>query len=389
MSGSNNRHRVPGLSTPMRRAEFVRVSAAAVGAMSLVGIAAGCGGDDSSSAGSIEDATGTLDMYTWEGYDLPKETAAWQADTGITIKASYIGAQDDVATKLTSPGAKGIDSSSANQSFIDYFNELGIMSPITVEEIPELEKLYPIFQGKPWKNDDETFNSVPWTWGPLGITYAADRIEEPASWDTMFEPKYKGRVTLLDDSVQHVQMASVILGYNPDELTHEQLAEVKEFLIRVVKQSKNITATTGDQVSLMASGEIDLVFLGWTGIDAAMRDKGKTAITVIPKGGRSIGFADAAFVPPEADNRAAGLAFAQQLITGDVAAAAAKTFVAAVTNPEVVPLLDSSVKDMYPYDDVDAYFEQLYFPRGYPRGESEFVTYDEAVKAWEEIKAAA
>lgn len=377
---------------PVSRRSFLSMAGLGIAGTAFL---SACGG---SSAGGSPSPTGSagatgplgqLDMYTWEGYDLPDVTADWRTKNGVEVKATYVGVQDDVATKLTSPAAKGIDSSTANQSFITYFNSLGIMSPITTEELPELEQMFPVFQGKPWRNDDGTYNSVPWTWGPLGLSYVPERLDAPTTWDILFDPAMKGRITLLDDPQQHTQLASAILGYNPDQLTQAQLADVKDFMIRVIKQAKTLTATTGDQVALMESGEVDLVFLGWTGIDAAAKDKGFEAITMIPPNQHSIGFSDATFIPPDADNRAAALAWSKAMITGDVAAKAAEKFFAATTNPEVVPLINEETRKPYPYDDLDSYFKYLTFPQGFPHESDQYVTLDQAVQAWEEIKGAA
>jgi len=337
----------------------------------------------SASAGEVG---GRLDVYTWEGYELTKEMAAWRDKNGVELNTvGFIGQQADVPSKVQGPSGMGIDISSVNHLWIQYFNNLGILSPISVEELPALNKLYDKFKSSPWRNADGTFNSVPWTWGPLGITYRSDKIDEPKSWETIFEAKYKNRVGILDDAA-HIGTAAVILGYQMDKLTQPQLRECKSYMSRVLGQAKTLSAAFGDAVSLLASGEIDIFWSGWPQIDVLIADKGGSAKTIVPAGEKAQAFSDANFIPPRADNRTTALAFIEQTISGQVAADAAKSLAAGVTNPDAQSLLDPALKALYPYDNIDRYFQQLVFSPGFPQGKSEYVTLEESVKAWQEVK---
>jgi spermidine/putrescine-binding protein len=376
------------LSDPFDRRKLLQRAGLTLGALGAGGLLSACGGNASSGASSGK-LGGQLDMYTWEGYDLPKEMAAWKKQHGVTVKSSYIGVASDPESKIKSPAGRGIDLSVANQAFLGYWSQLGILSKITEEEVPTLAKMYPAFQKAPWRNEDGTYNSVPWNWGVLGLTYAPDRIDEPKTWDVMFDPAMKGRVAAFDDGKQNVQLAAVILGYDPTQLTQPQLEEIKKWLVRLVKQLKTFTPTTGDQVSLLASGEVDLVFLGWIGIDALIKDKGGKAKTVVPQGG-ALGYCDSLFIPPTADNRTTALAWCEESLKGKVAAQAANALYAGVPNPEVVPLLDPQVQKIVPYDNVEKFIsDEIVLPLGYPVKSDKFVTGDQALKAWEEVKAAA
>jgi spermidine/putrescine-binding protein len=330
---------------------------------------------------------GQVDLYTWEGYELTKEMSAWREQNGLEINSvGFIGQQADVPGKILGPSGAGIDISSVNHLWIRYFNELGVFSPISASELPVLDRLFPKFKGAPWRNEDGSFNSVPWTWGPLGITYRSDKIDQPKSWNTLFEPAFKNRIGILDDPA-HMGTAAVILGYQIDQLTQAQLSECKKYMQHVLKQAKTLSVAFGDAVSLLASGEIDVFWSGWPQIDVLIADKGGRAKTIVPSGERSQAFSDANFIPPGADNRAAALKFIEQTVSGSTAAEAAKSLAAGVTNPDVVSELDPSLKSLYPYDSIDSYFQQLVFSPGFPHGDSEFVTLDQSVKAWQEAKA--
>ncbi len=385
----------------MTRRHFLRMSGVAGLSLAAGGLLAACGdgtaGTTATIAGTAAPGTtpvlgGVLDHFTYEGYDLAGYVDPWLTASGITQNVSFIGSQADVEAKLLSPSGRGIDLTSANQSWIASYLEFGIVRPITVEEVPSLAKLYPRFQEFPYRNDDGTFNAVPWTWGPLGLTYSPDRVdEEPENWDIMFDPAFTNRVVMLDDGLTNMGLAAVILGYNPDELTREQFEDVKDFLRRLLAQTKTLAPGYGDIISLFAAGEVDLNFLGWVGTDVLI--EGGTAKTIVPaknpdgSPGSALGYVDCAMIPPDADNVPAALGFCEQLISGQAAADVARDFVAGVTNPEVEALLSEEARAMFPYGDLDSYFQRVYLPSGFPRESDEFVTHGETFTAWDELKA--
>ena len=83
-------------------------------------ILAACGGDSptpppaTGSAGaepSVPPASGTLDYFSWEGYDAPiDEMKAWLKDNSVKLNSAYIGNHDDIQAKLkASNNAEGFD----------------------------------------------------------------------------------------------------------------------------------------------------------------------------------------------------------------------------------------------------------------------------------------
>ena len=96
-------------------------------------------------------------------------------------RQKYINNQFDVVSILKGPGGKRFDSSSANQAYTHLFQSLGLMAPISATDVPSLAKMYPFFQDSPiwrWAPAPDTYNSVPWTWGAIGINYLTDNVEQ-------------------------------------------------------------------------------------------------------------------------------------------------------------------------------------------------------------------
>lgn len=380
------------LESLITRRRLLGTAGAGAVTLGLGGVLAACGGNSSTSATSSSNAKpgGEFDLLTWEGYDFPQVLKGWRTKYGIDQKAQFLNTQDAVQTKLSGPAGASVSLTTANNAYNDFYKQLEIMSPITVEEVPALADMYPYFRDSPiWKNEDGTYNSVPWTWGAIGLTYAPDRVPEPTSWMDIMESSAQGRVTTLDDWANNVTLAAIILGIDPDTMTKDELnGPVKDFLTQLMGQVKTLSPSVGDMVTLISSGEVDYVFIGLYLLDILAEGQGATTATVIPKEG-GMGFVDAGFIPPDAPNRATAISYLNQVMSGQTAADAAAAILGGVPVPSVVPLLDKEVKNLFPYKDLDNFLtDELTFNRGYPQEpDGDRATFEDGVKLWEEVKA--
>ena len=270
----------------------------------------------------------------------------------------------------------------------DYKN-LGLIRPMTVEEVPGLTGLMPAFQVDPWKNADGTYNAAPWTWGFSGLTYRTDRVPAPKSWHDILDPKYKGRVSTVDGALNNVALGSLAVGIDPDTLTTAQLnAEVKDYLVQLRGQIRALAPSIGDQISLLVSGDVDYMVVGLTFMDAETAAKGVSTKTVVPSEG-AIGWADSAFIPPTAPDPQNALAWINHVLDPTQNAKANNSFLQGPGVAAAIPMLDKAVTDLYPFNDINNYLSNvLTFNRGFPREpEGDRATYDQVVQLWEEVKA--
>ena len=125
-----------------------------------------------------------MNLYTWEGYDLTKQFASWRQQNGITQHLKFITQPEEVPTVLKGAGGDKWDLSYGDNVVLTDYKNLGLIRPMTVEEVPGLTGLMPAFQVDPWKNADGTYNAAPWTWGFSGLTYRTDRVPAPPSVST-------------------------------------------------------------------------------------------------------------------------------------------------------------------------------------------------------------
>jgi spermidine/putrescine-binding protein len=368
------------------RRHFLRVAGGATTALVGGGMLAACGG----SAGSSTKLGGPFDLYTWQGYDLTQPYASWRKHHNIVQHVKYIQVQADVAAVLKGPGGHQIDASSANQSFTNYFQKLGLTSPITTDEVPGLKEMYPFFRNSSiWRNSDGTYNSVPWSWGATALNWRKGAVPEPTSWQVVLDPKYKGRVGTLDDPYNNISVATIAVGLDLAKLTKQQLnGPVKTWLLRLIGQLKSLSPSIGDQSSLLNSGEVDYMVIGDADIVVFAQQAGVTDIgfTVPEEGG--FGYVDATFITPWAKDLANAVAYCNQLIQGASGAAAQNANLGGTTNPSVVPLLNAQTRGLYPYAGLNDYLtKRLHLTTNYFSSDPSLATYQDIQNLWEEVKS--
>ena len=379
------------LAYVMDRRRFLLLSGGATAA----GLLAACGLSSSStptsgaaSGSPLPPVGGQLNLYTWEGYDLTKQFKSWREQNNITQNLKFITQPEEVPTVLKGPGGDKWDMSYGDNVVLTDYKNLGLISPLTLEQIPNLSGLMQAFQVDPWKNDDGTYNAAPWTWGFTGVTYRADRVPEPKSYHDMLDPQYKGRVSTIDGALNNVALASLAVGIDPDTLTTDQLnGEVTDYLTQLIGQTRSLASSIGDQISMLVSGDVDYMVAGLLFMDASTADKGVTTKTIVPSEG-AIGWADSSFVPPTAPDKQNAYAWINHVLDPAENAKANSAFLQGPGVEAAIPLLSADANAQYPFDNINDYLSNtLTFNRGFPREpEDDRATYDQVIQAWEAVK---
>lgn len=339
-------------------------------------------------------ASGVIDFLSWEGYDLPIPTMdAWREANGIEVRSSYIATNDDVPAKLKAGGGEGIDLIVYTHGFKDSWQSLGLFTPLDEAKLPNLANLLPYFASDTnnyWVDPDGTRLGVPWSWGGVGLTYDTNVLTSPpTSYDVLFEPAYKDKIVVVDDPIGTYNHAAQIVGVDVWQLSEADLAKINDWLKLLLAQAKTIAASYGDAAGMLASGEAVFAWSGWAAMDSFAKDAGSDTIrTVLPKEG-GYSFADAWALPPGADNPDAAYAWMNQTLIPEVNAEAANYLIGGVTVEGAADLLTPELRALYDYDNLEAFFELAPLTKWPPAESDEYVTYDQILAAWQEVKVTA
>jgi spermidine/putrescine transport system substrate-binding protein len=262
----------------------------AVLAVLVVAIGAGCGSSQQSGkeppmvpAGA---AKGSLMIAQWPLYVDPGKhgtVARFERDTGINVKwVEEINDNVQFFGKIRQQLATG---SSGGRSIITVSDwlaaqmyKLGYLQRLNYSELPNVKKnLIPALR-HPSADPTRKF-TVPWQSGMTGLIVRTDKAPDVHSINDLFNPKYKGKVTMLTELRDSVPMTLKGMGIDPDKATTDQwLAAVAK--IKKAADSGQVRRFTGnDYIKDLTKGDA-WISLGWSG-DAVQLQKDNPHIRFI------------------------------------------------------------------------------------------------------------
>ena len=174
----------------------------------------------------------TLNLLVWEGYADPSFVKAFEEQHHCKVSASYMGSSDELVAKLRGGSAGNYDVISPSSDVATSIAAAGLAAPLDLSKIPGYGQLSPQLTSLPLVLVKGQVYGVPFMRGPDPLIYDATVFAQaPDSWNVLWDPKYKGRISVWDD-LSTVYLAAQVLGYDkPDpsqlyNLTDEQLEAV-------------------------------------------------------------------------------------------------------------------------------------------------------------------
>lgn len=247
--------------------------------LATLGIGA-CGGDDTVGGASEEEVTtaesgpveGELTISNWPGYIDPGKNgsvAEFEERTGVSVK--YI---EDVNSNLQFFGkmqplldqgqSGGRDIVVVTDWMAKRMYDLGYLQEINPDDIgTALENLAPQFDSEGSYDPEHKF-SIPWQGGMTGIWVIKGEADDVTSINDLFDPKYKGRVTVLDEMRDTVPLVMRADGVDMESATKDDwLAAIAR--IEEAVDSGQIRKVTGNEYTEdMTSGNV-VASIGWSG----------------------------------------------------------------------------------------------------------------------------
>jgi spermidine/putrescine-binding protein len=384
-----------GAELGVTRRDLLQRGAIATAAIAAPSVLAACGEESSEPSRSGKAVPGTVNYYSWQGEDFADQTKSWRQTNDVRLKSIYYSTPSEFEAKYLSGGGKGLyNLGTVCSCFGTRYQELDLLTPIDVEKVPNYEKLYPVFREGPltraWSFDGKLWG-VPFYWGADALLYDSSKIETPASYEELLQPRLKNRFAFYDDPYGAVTVGARALGvgkpaeglFSPRDLD-EILAYLKPF-----KDNARVVTGIGGVTELFASREIMATTITPFSIINYAAEKGNRDVrqTIPAEGGYT--WISAYIIPPDSGDVDTVLSYINHVLSRQVQAEGATALVAAVARPDAVPLLPKPVASLYPYDDIDSYFEQvppLIHPPLEPDGD--YVSFTTFLEKWEEFKSA-
>ena len=298
------------------RRRFIGGSAAAAAALGLgSSFLAACGGSDSNTASSSSQdngpASGTLRISNWPLYMADGFVAAFQTASGITVDYKEdFNDNEQWFAKVKEPLSRkqdiGADLAVPTSFMAVRLHQLGWLNDISDEGVPNKKNIRPDLLEA--SVDPGRKFTAPYMSGLVGLAYnRAATGREITSINDLWDPAFKGRVSLFTDSQDALGMIMLSQGNSPENPTTESVQKAID-LVREQNDKGQIRRFTGnDYADDLAAGNI-AVAQAYSGDVVQLQADNPDLQFVVPESGATT-FVDTMVIPYTTQNQKAAEAW--------------------------------------------------------------------------------
>jgi spermidine/putrescine transport system substrate-binding protein len=301
----------------VRTSQRLRILVAAALMLAAPVLIAACGGDGGNGGGEVQVAqggkpSGEVTISNWPGYiDPGKDGTVAKFEKTYGVDTTYI---EDITGntqffgKLQPLLANG---DSGGRSLFVVTNwlakqmyDLGYLEQLDHADLKTVfENIAPQFLND--ETDPGRKFSIPWQGGLTGIWVNTSEAPEIRSLKDLFDPKYKGKVTVLDEMRDTVPLVMQMQGADPQNFTTEDWEKAIDFLKQETDSGQIRRFTDNSYTEDLTSGNA-IASIGWSG-DASLIGRDDVEWRKPTDGCDT--FFDQMVIPVGAPNTAAALAF--------------------------------------------------------------------------------
>lgn len=301
------------LQATQSRRQFLGRSAMAAGGLALGGgLLAACGkkaAEAPAPAGTAAGATaaatpkGPLRISNWPFYIDEKTVPDFTAATGIAVEYNEdVNDNNEFFAKVDEPLKRNQSVDRDIVILTDWMVArmitLGYCAPIDDAKFPNKANLIDSLRDVSF--DPGRRFSVPWVSGMTGIGYNPKKTgRELTSVEDLFDPKFKGQVTMLTEMRDTLGLVLLGMGVDPEKVT---LDEAKAACAKIGKARENgqVRAFTGnDYAADLAAGNIAIA-IAWSGDIQGLAADNPDLVWFAPKEGALL-YSDNMLIPKTSD----------------------------------------------------------------------------------------
>lgn len=290
-------------------------------------------------SGGPSDAVPVLHYFTWSDYVSQDLIRAFEQQEHVRVSVDTFGSNEELLAKLQS-GADGYDVAVPSDFMVAIMMQLGLLVELDHRLIPNRAELEPHLGSLPF--DPAQRYSVPYLWGTVGIGYDAAVVSPPPeSWDDLWDPRYAGRISMLNDQREVFGATLRSMGESLNSVDPVVIERAKAKLVRQKPLVKAYTSDSYDQ--LLASGDVVLAH-GWGGAIARAARERPSIRYVVPKEGATI-WADCLVIVKGSRQPALAARFINFLLDAQVSAQTGERLLFAPANRVARGLLPAAIRD--------------------------------------------
>ena len=326
----------------------------------------------------------TLNLLVWEGYADPSFVKGFEQQCQCKVSASYMGSSDELVAKLRGGSAGTYDVISPSSDVATMLSASGLAAPLDLARLPAYSQLSSRLTSMPLVKAHGKTYGIPFMWGPNPLIYNTTAFPQPpASWNVMWSPRLRDKISVWDD-LSTLYMAAQVLGYdNPPShmynLSDQELDAVKNKLLALKPNIRKIWSTGGELTNLFQNHEV-VAAMGWPLMTNQLRKLNFPVGETIPRE-NTTGWIDHLMITAASDNKDLAYRFLDYMTQAPTQKKVVDVTGYIPANPGAAQFMTAEQKKNLHLDNVDEYTQRIYFWENVPRR----AKYNEI---WNQVKAA-
>ena len=290
------------IETEISRRRLLRQAGAGVTALSFASLLAACGSDDGIEGGGgdqsadIEvipkgEVSDQLNFSNWPLYidkDEPTSLDKFEREFGTKVKyTEEINDNNEFFGKVRQIYAQGDSGGRDLHVVTDWLaskmKQLGYVQKLDKSELPNVDANL-IDSLKSPGFDPEREWAIPWQSGYVAIGYRKDLVGgTPESFNDLFDPKFKGKVTMLTEMRDTVGAIMLADGANPEEDSTDVMLETIEKIEQAAKSGQIRRFTGNDYTRDLIKGDAAMCIV-WSGDAISLTENENIEYFLPPEG---------------------------------------------------------------------------------------------------------
>jgi spermidine/putrescine transport system substrate-binding protein len=247
-------------------------------------------------------AIGTLTVSNWPLYIDKKTPKTWAKQNDATLK--YLEDINDnesfyakVRQDLEAGNAIGRDMVILTDWMAARWIDKGFLEEIDKTNVPNAKNLQPSLAKPAW--DPERAYTLPWQSGMTGIGYNPKKTGgKLTSVDDLFDPKFKGRVTFLNEWRDSASLMLLADGVDPADATLDDVMRQIDKMDEAAQSGQIRRFTGNDYAKDLAAGNV-WACVAWSGDVVQLQADNPDLEFLIPDAGAGV-WSDNMMIPQKA-----------------------------------------------------------------------------------------
>ena len=387
----------------MRRIRRRHVLVAAIaGALCVPASGVSSAADSGSLPTKIGKGEGALNLIEWPAYSDKSFANKFIQQTGCKIHRKDAGTSNDMVALMRTGGGGGggqYDLVSASGDASLRLIRGGDVQPININLIPSWKDFISIFKSPAHNTVGGAHYGVSVQWGPNTLLYNTKKVKPaPTSWASIYDKKYKGKITVPDNPIQIADAALYLMKSKPNlgirdpyELNKSQFDATVSLLKKQRSLIKKYWTTEPDEIGLFKSGDT-VIGATWPYQTLQLQAAKAPVKELIPREGAT-GWADTWMLAKKAKHPNCAYLWMKYATTPQVEAKQALIFGETPVNPKACPFMnkiEAGSCAKYHLNQPLSYYQQIHFWKtpiaDCGNGQKNCMDYNAWQRAWTQVK---